>query len=113
VHIERLKGETARDFVWQSSPIEGEVVAAIRYTRLEEYGQFVEVFVEEKYADVALAVCPSCGVQAVFSSVCEACFERLELVRCPETGEEDYFASLDIYAGVRVECPHCGGTRVP
>src|SRR5712691_8640261 len=32
--IERLRGESASEIVWQSPPIEGDVVCAIRYTRL-------------------------------------------------------------------------------
>ncbi len=48
-YIERLKGESTSDIVWQSPPIEGDVVAAIRYTRLEEYNDFVALFLQEKY----------------------------------------------------------------
>ena len=67
--VERLKGESASDIVWQSSPIEGDVLAAIRYTRIEEYCNFVALFLREKYADRWLPECPSCGVQAVVSKL--------------------------------------------
>lgn len=111
-YIERLKGETASDIVWQSSPIEGDVVAAIHSTRLDEYGQFVELFLREKYAERALPECPSCGIEAVVYSICEACFEELDYVRCPETGEEVYFIRWQrARDNLEVECPHCGGTH--
>jgi hypothetical protein len=113
-YIERLKGETASDIIWQSPPIEGDVVAAIRYSRLDEYGQFVGLFLREKYVGRTLPECPSCGVPAVASSICEACFEELDYVRCPESGEEAYFMSWERTRGdVQVECPHCGGTHTP
>jgi hypothetical protein len=32
-YIERLRGEAASDIIWQSPPIEGDVVSAIRYKR--------------------------------------------------------------------------------
>jgi hypothetical protein len=108
-YIERRNGETASDIFRQHPPIEADVVEAIRYTRLEEYRQFVELFLREKYADRQLSECPSCGALAVFSSVCEACFEELLCVRCPETGEEAW----EIRGDAMVECPHCGGPHVP
>lgn len=91
-----------------------DVVAAIRYSRLDEYGQFVGLFLREKYVGRTLPECPSCGVPAVGSSICEACFEELDYVRCPESGEEAYFMSWERTRGdVKVECPHCGGTHTP
>lgn len=111
-YIERLKGEAASDIIWQSPPIEGDVVAAIRYTHLDEYGQFVGLFLGEKYVDRVLPDCPSCGVPAVTSSMCESCFEELDYVLCPENGEKAYFMSWERTRGnVQVECPHCGGTH--
>jgi hypothetical protein len=113
-YIERLKGETASNIIWQSPPIEGDVVAAIRYTRLDEYGQFVGLFLREKYAGRALPECPSCGVPAVASFICEACFEELDYALCPESGEKAYFLSWERSRGnVQVECPHCCGTHAP
>lgn len=113
-YIERLKGEAASDIIWQSRPIEADVVAAIRYTRLEEYGQFIALFLREKYPGRPLPECPSCGVPGVASSICEACFEDLDYVVCPETDEKVYFMSWERSRGaVQVECPHCGGRHVP
>jgi len=113
-YIERLKGETAADIVEQSPPIEGDVVAAIRYTRLDEYGQFVGLFLSEKYGDRRLPECPSCGVPAVASFICEACFEELSYVTCPENGGETYFMSWERTRGnFLVECSYCGGKHAP
>ena len=47
--IELRMGMAASDIVWQHPPIESDVIAAICYTRLEEYSQFVGLFFEEKY----------------------------------------------------------------
>jgi hypothetical protein len=108
-YIERLKGESASDIVWQSPPIEADVVAAIRYTRLEEYGDFVAAFLKEKYPDRHLPECPSCGVQAVVQSTCEACFTELDHIQCSQCGEAVYFMAWERSRGdVSVECQHCG-----
>jgi hypothetical protein len=115
-YIERLKGETASDIVWQSSPVEADVVAAIRSSRLTDYGKFVELFLREKYPSHQLLDCPSCGVLAVdsyaSSPVCEACFQELDCVTCPKTQEKVYFVAWERPQGdIKLECPHCGGTH--
>ncbi len=107
--IERLKGESASDFVWQSPPIEGDVVAAIRYKRLEEYSKFIELFLREKYPNRWLPQCPSCGVEAVVSSTCEACFAELDSITCSDCDEETYFMAWEREHGDRVvQCQNCG-----
>jgi hypothetical protein len=110
-YIERLKGESASDIINQSPPIEGDVVAAIRYTRLEEYGKFVELFLLEKYPNKWLPQCPGCGVQAVVSSSCEACFAELGSITCSDSDcdAEIYFGTWERKLGaLEVECPACG-----
>jgi hypothetical protein len=109
-YIERLRGESASDIVWQSPPVEGDVVAAIRYTRLQEYGDFVALFLREKYGARWLPPCPACQVQAVVSAKCEACFTELEAVQCPECEEQAYYISLEyaVHGTAEVECQHCG-----
>jgi hypothetical protein len=109
-YIEPLKGESASDIVDQSPPIEGDVVAAIRYTRHQEYGDFVALFLREKYGNRWLPSCPACGVQAVVSAKCEACFTELKSVECSECQEEGYYIALEYATGgtVQVECQHCG-----
>jgi hypothetical protein len=108
-YAERLTGEHASDLVWQSPPIEGDVVSAIRYTRLEEYSEFIAVFVEEKYPRWQIAECPSCNVVAVVDSRCEACFEEIEYLVCPITDQNVYFMSWQRSRGDKqIDCPHCG-----
>ena len=109
-YIDRLRGEAASNIVWQSPPIEGDVVASIRYTRHQEYGDFVALFLREKYGDRWLPSCPACDVQAVVSTKCEACFTELGSVECPDCHEEGYYIELE-YATrgtVQIECQHCG-----
>jgi hypothetical protein len=108
-YIERLRGETAADILWQSSPIEGDVVAAIRYTRHKEYNDFVELFLREKHGDRWLPTCPACGVRAVASAVCEACFTELGSVECTECGGQAYYIELEFAkdGASSVEC-ECG-----
>lgn len=111
-YIERLKGspgEPTSDIVWQSPPIEGDIVAAIRYTRLEEYNDFVALFLREKYPNKWLPHCPSCGAQAVVYRTCEACFADLDFIICSGCDEEIYFMAWERKHGDRVvECPDCG-----
>ena len=111
-HVERLRGETATDIVWQSWPIESDVVAAIRSTRRPEYNNFIELFLREKYGDRLLRSCPGCGVRAVTSAICEACFSELGSVECNVCGDRAYYVELE-YAtqgNARVEC-ECGAVQ--
>jgi hypothetical protein len=110
-HIELRMGTAASDIVWQDSPIKSDVVAAIRYTHLTEYNQFVDLFLREKYPDHFLPECPMCGVAAVVGSTCEACFEELDYILCPTCDERVCFMASEQSRGeVPVECPYCGGT---
>jgi hypothetical protein len=108
-YVERKRGESSQDIVWQSPPIESDVLAAIRYTRLEEYAQFVEPFLREKYPDRTLPQCPNCGVAAVAGSKCEACFQQLGHISCSQCEEPIYFP--DFPGGKELlpsSCPSCG-----
>lgn len=109
--VERLKDEEASDIFWQSPPVERDVVEAIRYTRLDEYGKFIQLVLEEKYGHHRdLPQCPECGVSAVVSSTCQACFQELDYLLCPEHDEPAYYVGWKRSPGdVDVECPHCGG----
>jgi hypothetical protein len=107
-YMERHFGEEASDLVWQSPPIEKDVVDAIRYTKLDEYGAFVAAFLREKYGDQQLEICPSCGVAGIYSSGCEACFEDMSTLRCPETDEAVYYPSWQRGGAYEIDCPQCG-----
>jgi hypothetical protein len=108
--VERLKGVSASEIVWQAPPIEADVVSAVRYTRHQEYGDFVELFLREKYGSRWLPSCPACDVRAVVSAKCEACFTELGSRRCPDCSEEGYYIALEYAARgtVQIECQHCG-----
>jgi hypothetical protein len=108
-YIERLKGVSASDIVWQSPPVEGTVVAAIRYTRHQEYGNFVALFLREKYGDQLLPSCPACNVRAVVGSICEACFTELGSIDCPDCYGKAYYIELEHakMGTAQVEC-ECG-----
>ena len=106
-YIERLKGESASDIVEQSPPIEADVVAAIRYTRKEEYNKFIALFLQEKYPNKWLPHCPSCAARAVVYRTCEACFAELDSIKCSGCDEEIYFVAWERKLGEEVECD-CG-----
>lgn len=108
-HLEARYGTEASDIVWQSPPIETDIVASIRYQRLEEYGKFVESFLQEKYTGACLQQCPSCSTWSVINSRCEACFEELEAITCPGCDAEVLFLPWGRKIGTKkVECQDCG-----
>jgi hypothetical protein len=109
-YVERLKGVSASDMVWQHPPIEGDVVSAIRYTRHQEYGSFIELTLRENHGDRWLPSCPACQVRAVVSGQCEACFMELESARCPDCFEPCYYIALEhaTRGSAQIECEHCG-----
>jgi hypothetical protein len=108
-HIERLKGEPASDSIWQSR----DVVAAIRSTRVQEYNDLVALFLQEKYpflqenSNKWLPYCPSCAARAVVYRTCEACFAKLNSIKCSDCEEEIYFTDWERERGEEVECD-CG-----
>lgn len=107
--IEKHEGETASDLICQSPSIEGDVVKAIRWQRLDDYNKVVALFIREKYPDRHLEACPACGVPIILSSECEACFEQLDYVRCAECDEETYFMAWQRHHGIfDVDCQGCG-----
>jgi len=108
-HLGARYGTEASDIVWQSPPVEGDVVAAIRYQRLDEYGKFVELFLREKYPSRSLPPCPSCSIHAVVFSHCEACFEEVDSVRCSMCDEDVYYLPWERSTGkTQIECHDCG-----
>jgi DNA-directed RNA polymerase subunit RPC12/RpoP len=110
-YIERHHGAKTTDILDQSPPIEAQVVAAIRATRLDEYQKFVELFLREKYTNQSLPECPLCGAAAVVSSECEACFEDLDKMECAECGKTIYFFQAG-FTDVEVQCAACGHREI-
>lgn len=76
-YAERLRGSAGSDLVWQSMPVERDVMAAVHYKRIEAYLSFAGHFVAEKYRGMHLYGCPGCGLETVANGVCEACYEDL------------------------------------
>ena len=108
-HLEARYGTESSEIVWQSPPIETDIVASIRSQRLEEYGSFVESFLREKYSGSRLQQCPACASWSVIYSHCEACFEELEVVTCPECDAEVFFQPWERSLGpIKAECQDCG-----
>lgn len=108
-HLEARYQIQTSDLVLQYPPIESDVVAAIRYKKIEEYGKFIELFLNEKYRGATLQQCPSCAAWSVMHFHCEACFEELEYIRCPNCDENVFFLPLDRVIGTEtVECQFCG-----
>jgi len=108
-HLDARYGTEASDIVSQSPPIETDIVASIRYQRLDEYGKFVESFLQEKYPNSLLQQCPSCSTKSVIHNYCEACFEELESIECPSCDVKVLFLPWERKIGTKnIECQDCG-----
>jgi hypothetical protein len=109
----RRTDEGTSDMLWRSSPVEIDVFDAIRYTRVEEYCRFAEQLIREEYPDRYLPLCPNCQTESIVDSHCEVCFEKMDSIECPESGERVFYPSWRRHAHERVdiECPHCGETH--
>jgi predicted RNA-binding Zn-ribbon protein involved in translation (DUF1610 family) len=108
-HLEARYEIESSDIARQSPPIETDIVASIRYQRLEEYGKFIESFLQEKYEGSWLHQCPSCAARSVLYSRCEACFEELDSITCPECDAEILFLSWERKLGTATTvCQDCG-----
>ncbi len=112
-YMERVVQETSSDLVWQSTPVERDVVEAIHWRELDAYTRFIEAFVREQHPNQYLARCPSCGGQTVVNGKCEACYEELGEEKCPETDEPLFYMAWERRQGdVTVECDHCEGRHI-
>jgi hypothetical protein len=61
-YAERLKGEAGSDLVWQSLPVERDVMEAVHYKHIDAYCNFAGDFVAEKYPSRQLYRCPQSEV---------------------------------------------------
>lgn len=105
-HVEARYGRKGAEETWSESAAANDVVAAIRYSRIHEYGRMIELFLQHKYPGKILAYCPACAVRAVADSVCEACYEEVESMLCPYCDEEVHY--LHWQKGQQAECDGCG-----
>ncbi len=80
------------------------VMEAIHSSKVEEYFSFVEKVLKERGHKYKLPECPFCGCHAVIGSHCEACFEDVSEVECPNCDSEFYIQS--VYS-VTQKCPYC------
>ncbi|WP_422032071.1 hypothetical protein [Reyranella sp.] len=112
-YVERLMGQAGSDLVWQSIPVERDVMESVHYMRIEAYCNFAGAFVAEKYPRQRLYHCPNCEVHAVANGVCEACYEDLDSVSCPIWEEPAYYSRMGKYVGhvTHADCPHCESTH--
>lgn len=108
-YAERLRGEAASDLVWQGLPVERDVMEAVHYRHVVAYCDFAGLFVAEKYPNKTLHRCPACEVCAIADDTCEACYEDLDSVSCPDYQEPAYYMTWQARAGhiTHVDCPHC------
>lgn len=58
--------------VWQSMPMERDVMSAVHYMRIVAYCNFAGLFIAEKYPHQPLYQCPSCEGEAIATDICEA-----------------------------------------
>jgi hypothetical protein len=107
-HLELRYGTKSSEIVEQSPPIQTDIVEAIRWQKPDEYGKFVEAFLNEKYKNARLRQCPSCAVASVISSRCEACFEDIASISCPACDDKVLFIPWERQTGkTSVDCD-CG-----
>lgn len=80
---------------------------AIHYRKHPQYEKMIESLLGEQEPSYMLQQCPVCGVSAVISHHCEACFEDLELATCHTTGCETEFL-YSRHDPNSHKCPECG-----
>lgn len=101
----KARGQATRSF----DPIEADVVEAIRGARLDEYTGFIETFVHEEYPEQFLPNCPGCDGATVVASRCQACFEEIGQMSCPECDEDIYYLDwMSRYGKHTTTCGGCG-----
>jgi ribosomal protein S27E len=110
----RRLGETASDISPASRAAELDAFNSISYKRIDVYCRFAEQLIQEEYSGRYLPVCPNCETESIVDDHCEVCFEDMESIECPASGEQVYFPAWQRHAREHgeVECPHCGTSHV-
>lgn len=98
-------GESADDIVQQDPTILRDVVEVIRWSKLEEYNNFIESFIHENTEDIYIRRCPYCNAIAVVGRYCEGCFMDLKEIECPHCKENVLIVSENPFAQ---DCTECG-----
>jgi hypothetical protein len=105
----RRRGQSVEDILRQDPLIQGNVVEAIGYEKIEDYYRFVEAFLAEEFPGQYLSMCKNCGISSIVNSRCEACFESMESLTCHSCDEEVLLPESWRFPGQNeVVCPSCG-----
>lgn len=103
--VSRRSGKSFEEIFKEYPESRTQVVEAIHYSRVEEYYKLIERLLEEKYPIYLRSFCPRCATRSVISGHCEACFEYIKEVTCPNCGE--YVNILDNHPFEQI-CSECG-----
>lgn len=103
--VERRSGVSFYDQFDQFPEIRKYVMEVIHYSKINDYFAFIEKVLKDQFPSRDLPQCPSCGARAIIAHHCEACFEDVSEVECPQCQSEFYIQ--DSYP-FEQECPECG-----
>lgn len=106
--VSRRQSKSFNELFEEFPEIRRDVVEAIHYSRIQDYGLYIERLLADQYAPHQLHQCPSCAAHTVVGSMCEACFEDLETMSCGNCEEEFHVLSYSAGQGFEQECPACG-----
>ena len=101
--------ETADDIYQQYPSIQRDVAEAIRANKVEEYTKFIENYVREILGYIWIPQCPNCAGYTILHGHCEACFEEIREIECPECQEEIFVICSYPFDQ---DCPECGRVAV-
>lgn len=108
--IKRRYNIKSDEIIYQSPPIETELLEHIRLPRFEPYMKNAENMITEYCDYTHLYPCPLCGRMSVLNGSCEVCFEELKTVVCDSCGEECIVPwNSDLAESINMNvCPSCG-----
>lgn len=86
--ISRRCGKSFEEIFNEFPESRSQIIEAIHYSRVEEYCNLIEQLLRDQYPTYMRTFCPACATRSVVSNHCEACFEDITEVTCPDCGEE-------------------------